>query len=73
MTWTSSSHPAARWSSTRTAWSNAATRDIDYGLAELAAAAVKTDPDLERYADHLLALATPPVGDDIAVVALHRG
>jgi CheY-like chemotaxis protein len=48
------------------------TRDIDHGLADLAAAALKTDLDLERYADHLLALATPPVGDDIAVVALRR-
>ncbi|MDG4820705.1 SpoIIE family protein phosphatase [Asanoa sp. WMMD1127] len=48
------------------------TSDIDHGLAQLAAAAASPDPDLERYADHLLALATPPVGDDIAVVALRR-
>ncbi|SNS95234.1 Response regulator receiver domain-containing protein [Asanoa hainanensis] len=48
------------------------THDIDHGLAELATAAIEVNPDLDRYADHLLALATPPVGDDIAVVALHR-
>ncbi|HEV7708083.1 MAG TPA: PP2C family protein-serine/threonine phosphatase, partial [Asanoa sp.] len=49
------------------------TRDIDFGLADLAAAARLVDPDLETYADRLLTtLAIPPVGDDIAVVALRR-
>ncbi|MEV4622619.1 SpoIIE family protein phosphatase [Asanoa sp. NPDC049573] len=48
-------------------------RNIDDGLADLAAAAVLVDSDLESYADRLLmTLATPPVGDDIAVVALRR-
>jgi serine phosphatase RsbU (regulator of sigma subunit)/DNA-binding response OmpR family regulator len=49
------------------------TRDIDFGLADLAAAARLVDPDLETYADRLLTTLTiPPVGDDIAVVALRR-
>ncbi|GIF54669.1 SpoIIE family protein phosphatase [Asanoa iriomotensis] len=50
------------------------THDIDDGLATLAVSAAHVEPDLDAYADRLLAdLATTHVADDIAIVALRRG